>query len=119
MSDIFKIKKGDESLWDEIKYLGNIKSKNGIDYINGEYVFDDFIENKNWYLSSKFDGDIDKFIKIAKKFHFVPNWGGGVLDTDLEIVFKNGTWITIGENDGLNWLELHKKPKKLNITEEK
>lgn len=115
MSDIYKIKKYDKSLWDEIKYIGSIESKDDIDYINGEYVFEDCVEHRDWYLQSKFDGDIDKFIKIAKKFHFVPDWGLGVLNTELEIVFKNGTWITIGENDGLNWLELHKKPAKWKI----
>ena len=82
-----------ENLYKEI--LEQIKIKD-IDYIT--------IGNK----------EIDKkwFLKQAKRINYDSGFGGEVINLNLIIVLKDGSWLDRREYDGSEWFELNKCSKK-------
>jgi len=57
--------------------------------------------------------EIDKswFLKQAKRIDYDSGFGGEVINQDLVIVLKDGSYLDRREYDGSEWFELNKTPK--------
>lgn len=100
---IIHLKKVNEkSIWDTLKEIVKFKDKSEIDYIKGEYLFDEDCDTENYnalssfdcYKKSYFGNDINEFVKITKKYGEITNVKNNyVFNADLKIIFKNGNWL--------------------------
>jgi hypothetical protein len=53
---------------------------------------------------------IEWFLNQAKRINYDCSYGNSLINTDIKIVLKNGTWLERCEYDGSEWFELREKP---------
>lgn len=86
------------------------KSVDDIDFVNynHSYNYNDEDENTGCF-------DWNWFLIYSRSYTDYDNGYGGAEVGDIEIVFKDGSWLERGEYDGSEWWEFKKTPARNSI----